>query len=83
MHLAGFFCIHTIAWATASSTTKLKQSLAGIQFRLTIPGEGTVLMDVGRLVFDADFNITFEAGQHPVYYPEEGAFEKLCVWFAE
>lgn len=55
---------------------------AGIQFRLTIPGEGTILMDVGRLVFDYP-DITFEAGQHPVYFPEEGDFEKLCAWFAE
>ena len=56
---------------------------AGVQFRLTIPGEGTILMDVGRIIFNPFPNITFEAGQHPVYFPEEGATDKLCAWFAE
>lgn len=56
---------------------------AGIQFRLTLPGEGTILMDVGRYVFDADFNIIFKSGKHPVFFPEEGGTEKLCAFFAD
>lgn len=56
---------------------------AGIQFKLTLPGEGTILMDVGRMVFEPYPVITFAAGQHPVYFPDEGGLEKLCAFFAE
>lgn len=56
---------------------------AGIQFKLTLPGEGTILMDVGRMVFEPYPVITFTAGQHPVYFPDEGGLEKLCAFFAE
>lgn len=56
---------------------------SGIQFKLTLPGEGTILMDVGRLVFQPYPDITFAAGQHPFYFPEEGGLEKLCAYFAD
>jgi hypothetical protein len=34
----------------------------GLLFRVFLPGGGTVIADVGRLVFDAEGNLTFEAG---------------------
>jgi hypothetical protein len=37
----------------------------GLVFRVFLPGGGTVIADVGRLVFDAEGNVIFEAGPHP------------------
>lgn len=37
--------------------------------------------DGGRIVWDADYNIIFEAGQQPVLLTEDS--DKLCAWFAE
>lgn len=56
---------------------------SGIQFKLTLPGEGTILMDVGRIIFEPYPEITFAAGQHPFYFPEEGGLEKICAYFAD
>jgi hypothetical protein len=56
---------------------------AGIQFKITLPGEGTIFMDVGRMVFKPYPNIIFEAGQHPFFFPEEGGLEKICAYFAD
>jgi len=38
----------------------------GLTFKATIPGEGVVFHDVGRVVFDAAGNVIFEAGPHDV-----------------
>lgn len=38
------------------------QSWIGIFLQITVPGEGTVLAQVGRLVFDAEYNVLFQAG---------------------
>jgi len=37
----------------------------GIAIRLTNPNGGLIYMDVGRLIFDGDGNLVFEAGPHP------------------
>ena len=55
----------------------------GIQFKITVPGEGTILMDVGRMVFQPFPNVIWEAGQHPVLLPEDEGFDKLCAYFAD
>jgi hypothetical protein len=36
-----------------------------IAIRLTNPNGGLIYMDVGRLIFDGDGNLVFEAGPHP------------------
>jgi hypothetical protein len=48
----------------------------GLLFRVFLPSGGTVIADVGRLVFDAEGNLTFEAGPHPALH---GDFAALCA----
>lgn len=48
----------------------------GLVFRVLLPGGGTAIADVGRLVFDAEGNVTFEAGPHPALH---GDFAALCA----
>jgi hypothetical protein len=52
------------------------QTLVGLVFRVFLPGGGTVIADVGRLVFDAEGNVIFEAGPHPALH---GDFTALCA----
>jgi hypothetical protein len=40
----------------------------GIDFLMTDPGTGAVIHDIGRVVFDAPFHVSFEAGPHPVLH---------------
>jgi hypothetical protein len=48
----------------------------GLLFQVRLPRGGVVIADVGRLVFDGDGNLTFEAGPHPAL---EGDFADLCA----
>ena len=48
----------------------------GLTFRVFWPGGGTVIADVGRLFFDAEGNLIFEAGSHPALH---GDFAALCA----
>jgi hypothetical protein len=48
----------------------------GLILRVFLPDGGTVIADVGRLVFDAEGNLTFEAGPHPALH---GDFAALCA----
>ena len=48
----------------------------GLLFRVFLPDGGTAIADVGRLVFDAEGNLTFEAGPHPALH---GDFAALCA----
>lgn len=40
----------------------------GRMFLMTDPGRGIVIQDVGRVVFDAPFHVSFEAGHHEVLH---------------
>lgn len=40
----------------------------GRMFLLTDPGRGILIQDVGRVVFDAPFHVSFEAGHHEVLH---------------
>ena len=42
------------------------ETQVGLVFSATVPGEGVVFHDVGRVVFDAAGNVIFEAGPHDV-----------------
>jgi len=55
------------------------QSLVGLRFRVAFPGLGVVLLDAGKIVFDADGDVVFEAGPHQVFNEDFGEF---CVAFA-
>lgn len=54
-------------------------TFVGLRFRVTFPGLGVVLLDAGKIVFDADGNVTFEAGPHQVFNEDFTAF---CAAFA-
>ncbi len=55
------------------------ESDVGLRFRVAFPGLGVVLLDAGRIVFDADGNVVFEAGPHQVVNEDFGEF---CAAFA-
>jgi hypothetical protein len=54
-------------------------TLVGLRFRVTFPGLGVVLLDAGKIVFDADGNVVFEAGPHQVFNED---FTEFCAAFA-
>jgi hypothetical protein len=43
---------------------------AGLVFGITVPGEGIAVLDVGKVVFDAEGNVIFVGGPHQ--FLEEG-----------
>jgi hypothetical protein len=47
----------------------------GLRYHVTVPGEGLVLVDAGRLEFDENGEVVFAAGPHQV---EEEDFDELC-----
>jgi hypothetical protein len=49
----------------------------GIYNIITLPGHGNLIMEIGRIVFDADNNIVFEAGKHPGFLG--GDVQGLCI----
>jgi hypothetical protein len=57
-----------------------QETWAGLRFRAVFPGAGAVLLDAGRLVFDAETGeIFFEAGPHQVFHED---FEAYCAEFS-
>jgi hypothetical protein len=53
---------------------------SGVGYRLTVPGGGAVFLDVGRVVYDGQFNVVFwEAGPHHFL---DGDFAGLCAAMA-
>ena len=57
-----------------------RAAFTGVILRLTIPGAGAVLLDVGRVVVDREGNVYFEAGPHQFY--GGGDFAGLCAALA-
>lgn len=57
------------------TTTPPTGANAGIIFRLIIPGQGAVALDVGRIVVDRGGNVYFQAGPHQFV---DGDLEILC-----
>lgn len=45
----------------------------GTMFLMTDPGSGIVIQDIGRVVFDASFQVAFEAGHHEVLHGGVGS----------
>jgi hypothetical protein len=57
-----------------------QETWAGLRFRAVFPGAGAVLLDAGRLVFDAETGgVFFEAGKHQVFHED---FEAYCAQFS-
>jgi hypothetical protein len=48
----------------------------GLNYHLSLPSGRVILVDAGKLVYDADQNIVFEAGRHPI---EDGDVAALCA----
>jgi len=44
------------------------RTVVGKEFLMTDPGGGAVIHDVGRVVFDEPFHVSFEAGRHDVLH---------------
>ncbi len=53
-------------WTNVVDLTTGKNTFLGLPFRLRLPNGRPIVMDVGKVVFDPDFNITFVAGPHPL-----------------
>jgi hypothetical protein len=49
------------------------RTVNGKTFLMTVPGSGAAILDVGRVVFDAPFQVSFEAGPHEVLHGGVGA----------
>ena len=56
--------------------TSGEQRDAGIEFRVSAAGSAPAIFDRGRLVFDGNGNVTFDAGPHPAL---DGDFSGLCA----
>ena len=52
------------------------ETLTGLVIRVPLPGGGILYLDRGRLVFDENGNLVFEAGPHPSLH---GDFDGLCA----
>jgi hypothetical protein len=52
-------------------------SIAGLGYHVTVPGEGEVLLDAGKLVYDAKGHLVFEAGHHQILGSNTDT-QKLC-----
>lgn len=55
------------------------ESDVGLRFRVIFPGLGIALLDAGKVVFDADGNVVFEAGPHQIVNED---FAEFCAAFA-
>ena len=53
----------------------LEEVFTGVFALITVPGYGQIFKDVGRIAWDADGEVIFEAGEHQ-YWNED--YEALC-----
>jgi hypothetical protein len=58
------------------SASGAEVSGTGLSYHVTVPGEGVVLLDAGRLEFNEAGEIVFVAGPHQVHLEEDK--ERLC-----
>jgi hypothetical protein len=63
---------HTVTVFDLTKGTEIDLGLVDLIFG----SNGTLQMEVGRLIFDADGNVIFEAGPHPALH---GDFSALCA----
>jgi hypothetical protein len=60
---------------TVSDASGAELTSSGLSYHVTVPGEGVVLLQAGRLEFDAAGEVVFVAGPHQVL---SGDTEMLC-----
>jgi hypothetical protein len=58
----------------------ISQTLTGLSGVFRIPHGGVLVLDTGRLLEDAEGNVLFEAGPHPLHHGTAQA--QLCNYFA-
>lgn len=79
---AGHFQEH-YAYPIPGNISSRTDKYSGLDVRVTGPGVGLVVHDVGVKVFDIEDNVLFARGPHPIVDDFEGAVAKLCDAFAE
>jgi hypothetical protein len=52
-----------------------ERTWSGVRIKVTMPGGGALLIDVGRVVFGANGEVIFEGGQHQLLHED---FADLC-----
>lgn len=62
-------------WLERHDVETGEMAIIGLFFHLNFGGAGIVVIDAGKVVFDADGNVIFLAGPHQVL---EGDFAALC-----
>jgi hypothetical protein len=63
-------------FATPGDFSTMTITITGADFKVTLPGSGLILHDVGKVVFAPDGTITFEGGPHQQLH---GEVQKLCA----
>jgi hypothetical protein len=58
--------------------SRATETFHGPTFKFTLPGSGVVLLEAGRLMFDGDGNVVFEAGPHQLL---DGDVDAFCAAF--
>jgi hypothetical protein len=51
-------------WVNTYDSAAGTRTVVGKALLMTAPGKGVVILDTGRVVFDAPFHVSFEAGPH-------------------
>jgi hypothetical protein len=55
-------------------------SSSGLTYNFVVPGLGTILQSTGRLVFDSNFDVVFQAGPHDF---DDGNSAAFCNYLAD
>lgn len=66
----------TFTFATPGDFSTVTVTDTGQVYKVTLPGSGLILHDVGRVVFAPDGTITFEGGPHQLLHNQ---VQKLCA----
>jgi hypothetical protein len=66
----------TFTFATPGDSSTVTRTITGQVFKVTLPGSGLILHDVGRVVFAPDGTITFEGGPHQELHDQ---VQQLCA----
>ena len=66
----------TLTFATPGDFSTVTATFTGQVYKVTLPGSGLILHDVGRAVFAPDGTITFEGGPHQLLHNQ---VQQLCA----
>ena len=68
---------NTLSYTYTENIVTGEEIYTGLFAMITVPGLGQIVRDVGRIVFDVDGEIVFEAGEHEYWNPEWDAVCEL------